>query len=481
MEKSALFIRGQVWYWEDPIYSRKEAGNSIAVGESTMRYSRYVLIVQTTDTIDNMSVMVIPCSSKRCSSHDIPINVKQMYNDSCGYAKPKFMFPVHPKFLSRYICTVSDEVMSNIDAEIIRMILPSIGSKPVELKKHFGLDINKEVSNNINTENDNVPALIKSFVRNHLVNTGKYEDNISVYKMKELFDTYCIKNNFIVDCDIVRFIEVFGDISDIANIRQLHKSKYSSVEFRGMKVVGDLKIGITLNSIDDRDSISPIDPQRPGGKWSEENKMRFMLVYNDRGAKAAAEFFNIKQTTAQQYYYKWKEESTNAAVVKVDDKVPSNVDIKFSISLFVNRMNEFLKRNDVYSTYAKSNSTRNNYYISKDEFYKKLSIGIYYSVFMLLSIRKDAESGDLYVPTVTPNSQFLDTWKFLDELYHDSRLSQCNDIDQVMNTYRDLHGKEKGIDKEWISKLERKLMCVGKTHDIHSICSLIEFKVCSKL
>ena len=477
MEKSTLFIRGQIWYWEDPIYGNKENGKIVTIGENTLRYNRYVLIVQTTEMIDKSSIMVVPCSSKRASQCDVPINVRSLYTESPGYAKCKMLFPAHPRFLTRYVCTVPDEVMNNIDAVLIKNLLPGLCRKANELNKVFNIDVNKEITDDSKeTGIYGTSEIIKSFIRNHLVNTGKFEDVITVYEMKEIFDTYCIKNNLIIDCDIVQFIEMFADISDISNIKHIHRSKYNDIQFRGIKVVGDLKISIVVNSSTENDSISPLDPQRPSSRWSEENKVRFMLIYNDRGPKAAAEVFKIKQSTAQQYYYKWKGDSDTPSAVKVMEQLPNTVDIAYSISSFVNKMNDFLRRNAIYTTYMKSSKE----YISEDDFYKKMGSAIYYSLFSLLSIRRDKDTGEFYIPTLTSNSNFIETWRFFDDIYHDGRCNRCRNVDEIMVSYRGIRGKEEGINKHWTEVLEQKLGNMSKSHDIKSICTLIGFKVCSK-
>ena len=162
MEKSCTFIRGQVWHWEDPMYGKKEEGGMVATGEATVRFSRYVIIVQTTFSIGKSSVSVIPCSSTNSTPHDVIVPLAHLFYENLTYAKVQFLFPVHPKSLQRYVCTLSDSVMRRIESELIKLFTPTISEKisHEELKK-YGLDLTVvedhpplDTLPNISTEND---------------------------------------------------------------------------------------------------------------------------------------------------------------------------------------------------------------------------------------------------------------------------------------------------------------------------------------
>jgi hypothetical protein len=59
-DRSYTFVRGQVWYWDDPIFGRKEGNMTIPPWDASVRFSRYVIVAQSTLTINPLSVLVIP-------------------------------------------------------------------------------------------------------------------------------------------------------------------------------------------------------------------------------------------------------------------------------------------------------------------------------------------------------------------------------------------------------------------------------------
>ena len=122
---SSTFVRGQIWYWDDPLFGRKENNQVVQNGESTIRYNRYCLIVQTTNTITSTSVLVIPCSSVNNTPHDVKIPmIHSGIHENFTYAKCRALFPVNPGCLKNYVCTLSDEMMEIIDNEIATLLFP---------------------------------------------------------------------------------------------------------------------------------------------------------------------------------------------------------------------------------------------------------------------------------------------------------------------------------------------------------------------
>lgn len=139
VEKSQIYLRGQVWHWVDPIYHFKEDGKHVADGEATMRFSRYVLIIQEHHSFDNpSSVLVIPCSSYRKLATDIPINITGVTNNSTiSYAKPSAIFPVHTRTLQQYMCSVPEEVLLKIDAVLLNLIMPTTIQKLTKVHQKY--------------------------------------------------------------------------------------------------------------------------------------------------------------------------------------------------------------------------------------------------------------------------------------------------------------------------------------------------------
>lgn len=141
---SSVYMRGQVWYWEDPIYGRKEEGRKIQANEGTMRYNRYVIILQ--DNLEQHdSLMVVPLSSTSNSSYDVEIEVLHVLCDSTKvYARPRLTFPATKNSLKRYVCTLSNKDMNMISYRIAQLSMPAGITKFMgdQLKSFYKGEIN---------------------------------------------------------------------------------------------------------------------------------------------------------------------------------------------------------------------------------------------------------------------------------------------------------------------------------------------------
>ena len=71
--ESKKLARGQIWNWVDPIYGYKKENVKVDFMESTMRYSRQVLIYQDPETSDGHSILVIPLSSRKYFMNEIKL------------------------------------------------------------------------------------------------------------------------------------------------------------------------------------------------------------------------------------------------------------------------------------------------------------------------------------------------------------------------------------------------------------------------
>ena len=126
LNKSYHFLRGQVWYWNDPIYGKKELNKSpINRNDNILHYSRYVIIIENTLTISPTSCIVIPCSSKRKSRFDIEIPLNHANYVNTTVARISQLFPVNTKDLVRYICTLSEATMEKIETALLTILTNS--------------------------------------------------------------------------------------------------------------------------------------------------------------------------------------------------------------------------------------------------------------------------------------------------------------------------------------------------------------------
>lgn len=451
MENSTLFIRGQVWFWEDPVYGRKENNSEISIGEATLRYSRYCIIAQTTDTIDSNSVLVIPCSSSNHTPHDVPVPLTHLFHDNFTYARTKLIFPVHPKFLQRYICTLHDDVMKQVEIELIKMLVPSIVNIPDAELSRFNLNLQSNIEEPIIPRDPNLFEInVKSFIKDHLVIAGD-DTLMSSYELKDAFDQYCMIHKLNVINDIVEFLEIFTRITNNNGYHFQDKQRYNVVEFRGLKIRGKLKLSILMT---ERDIINPVDPQRPG-KWDDDSISEFLNVYNTEGIDAASEKFALKPSTATNYWYKWKDKMKENNTPVIRSGIPSTTDIPKSISKVSNMIRDRLKHYDAYALVEDFEKDPNKH-LDEDAFYAAASSSLYYSLLDLLSIRKD-DSGKFFIPLVNENSKYLQTWHFFDKVYHDRRISVTRDGDKMLELYFKYFPNYTGIDFDWIQKMKHRL------------------------
>jgi len=116
------FIRGQVWHWNDPIYKEKAFGKKVNKMEGTMRYSRYVLIIQADDSDYNDNILVVPCSSTQKYPGDIQIRIPT--GETKSYVRPEYMMPVNKSSLNKCVCQVNYATMHKIDAAVASLLFP---------------------------------------------------------------------------------------------------------------------------------------------------------------------------------------------------------------------------------------------------------------------------------------------------------------------------------------------------------------------
>ena len=130
MSGTIIFEKGQIWHWEDPIYGSKSDRRAIHKNVSLQCYSRYVLIVQNTESIRiKEPIMCIPLTS---SVTDDEVKSKKymkllIYNKTknaaISYAALDRMFPVSAKSLTSYQCKIGYQDMIAIERMIHDLII----------------------------------------------------------------------------------------------------------------------------------------------------------------------------------------------------------------------------------------------------------------------------------------------------------------------------------------------------------------------
>lgn len=500
MNNSTMFIRGQVWYWEDPLYGRKENNMDVTIGEATVRYNRYCIIVQNTDSITNSSVLVIPCSSINKSQNDIKIPLTHIFRKSYTYAKVGSIFPVHQKFLQRYVCTLPDVIMKQIEAKLIKLFLPSITNSfnNDDINMYFGIDMDNNNQYQFTDENNyDISIHVRSFINDQLIITN---DNnvIKPRQLKEAFDQYCIINKLPVVEDIIEFIDSFTHVVNGSSYNFNNKFNYNNMEFKGIKIKDDLKLSINIDNNLINDDKSKSD--KKSDKWNDEAIDKFLKFYINNGPEATSELFGIKLSTVSSYWYKWKykldiiNDSTTDNIEKdnniekeMDLPVITNKDIDISdialsISKVSNMIRDSLIKGKIVDIIDTKTIRSGNKIISNKTFYDEIGYIIYFTLLEFLDIKVTKRKRKcIRIPKVTSETEFLTTWYFFDKVYHDCRISKERDGVKMIRLYRRYYGKiNKGIDKQWIENLKIKINIkfILSESDVNMICDYINKIYC---
>jgi hypothetical protein len=132
------------------------------------------------------------------------------------------------------------------------------------------------------------------------------------------------------------------------------------------------------------------------------------------------------------------------------ESIPSIVDVTRSISKIANMIRESLKRNDVYGkiTYDK---------MKESEFYYKLSNPIWKSLLQICNIEQLPGENQFNIPKVDMNTPYLETWRFFDRMYHDTRVSFDKDPIIAITNYKNIFQVNGGITSKLIPVLFSKI------------------------
>ena len=286
LNKSYHFLRGQVWYWNDPIYGKKELNKGpINKNDNTLHFSRYVIIIENTLTITSSSCIVIPCSSKRKSRFDIDIPLNHANYVNTTVARISQLFPVNPKDLVRYICTLSEATMAKIETALLAILTNS----------------NIDVFTELQSTTPSKQNVIKN-------------------------DEFTIPCNCDAKCDNNEKISLINEIKDDTNTSSTETRKgryhwsYEKIQVfldtykkEGIDAVCS-KYGLKLNTAkryysnwNNRINTS----SKVIKKWTSEKIKDFLDTYKKEGIDAVCNKYSITIKTAQRYYTDWSHLITN--------------------------------------------------------------------------------------------------------------------------------------------------------------------------
>lgn len=298
-DESKIFIRGQVWYWEDPIYGNKtnhQQDLEIPQGEQAMRFSRYVVIVQNTDSINNNSVLVIPCTTKSGCRFNVPISILHLMKTNVSNVDVESIMSVNQKQLKRYICTLSETTMGKINDALLHVLFDS-----KTLDNIIGVDINDR------REDDDEGEVKMSYMDEMNMNefftkyisVGSYTDCVSI---KDLMDSY---NKFVLGNDMKPIYDKteFSKLLEYKNIGVISKTNDTVYGVRLRKS----ELGMTIDSMvrnhDNDVTYPPIEEMK---KWDDNSIEIFRKMFNKMGDKYTAEYFGVKLKTVKKYMIQWR-------------------------------------------------------------------------------------------------------------------------------------------------------------------------------
>jgi mRNA-degrading endonuclease toxin of MazEF toxin-antitoxin module len=406
---SSTFVRGQVWLWQDPIYGKKDENRRVPEGEGGIRYNRYVVVAQTTETI-NSCVLVVPCSSN--TNDELVVSLSDVFNGRSSYARIQQVHVVQSRTLSRYVCTLSEYIMKQIEAGIIKTLTPSICSYfPDELKR-IGIDITGVTtgSNGVGEEDEPpIPIEIKE-------EAPKVDVKEVITKMPKIRKNWTEEN-------IIKFLKHFQDYgSDAAsNEFGLSMSTAKSYYFKWYLPYKDM-----LNS-----EIA----KSPDSVEEETIEIKEEIVEPATETKPAVMY----DADRFKYY------------------VPNTKDIPNAISKISNMIKAQMTKACLYEScinYSKYKKSR----LKNDDFYDAVGTSVYFTLAEFLGLEQIGGTREFIIPAIYQSTPYIGTWYFFDMIYHDRRISRIQDGAELMKAFRELYSnRSMGIDRNWLVQLDYRL------------------------
>ena len=396
------FLRGQMYWWNDPICKQKASNVSSPFGEETVRHSRPVILIQDHTCIENGSVLVIPCSSSTHNKHDIAITDPEIQKQySVTYLRVDKIMPVNVNTLSRYMLTLNDEIMRKIEKKISKILFPNL---------------NYDWNKNDNIYKDDLGRRhVKS---NVLISTKLYSKDI----IDDVPDSKWTKSKIKQFCE--DFVNIpLWQVSEIYDISESTCIKY----FRNWR-----------DYCKDQEIIN----YNRSVKWSPEQRISFIKFYYVNGIKATEEEYGLSRNTIKKYISKFKERHPN--VEKIDEvkitelPFPDTKNAANNIMWFANIVAKTCKAFDMYhSVYLNYKGKNTN--LNSEGFYTILRDCINEGILRKLGIIK-MNDNSLYVPEILGSDKYINSWKFLDICKDDLIPPTSSDGVNLMRSCRKRYG-----------------------------------------
>ncbi len=454
MEKSKIFIRGQIWYWEDPIYGAKTEGKQINIGEQLERYSRYVIITQTTNTIDTSNILVIPCSTSNIDEYNVLVPITSNIFHSCStYAVPRKIFPIHPATLTNYVCMLPEEYMKRIEANLLKILSPSVSEtfSKDEFKELCGIDMNFE---NENLVEDADPSLthVSNFIK-ECIQYSPSSSPISIFEIKDAFNDYCEENHLPGIDDIVKFMGYFTFRMDMDSARFLRIVNFKKVSFEHIKITSghSNKSKEVIDKKENKDNkqsskkSSTLNTKKNSNKirWTDIDKLEFIRFYLKNGMNETMKKYNLPKKTIYNYNAKWKRYFNERGInyTKYEGDLPDTRDVKFTVSIYSNIIADqiILEHNKELSNF------------SNDDSHLSIIISscIYHTILDHLCI-KNHDRNQEGIPKISQSSNTIFDYVFFDN-FNKGGLRTCKTYKEICKRYEEQFHLQT-LSMKWVTK-----------------------------
>ncbi len=395
MEKSKIFLRGQVWYWEDPIYGVKSNNLVPPEGERVMRYSRYVLIVQNDDTINKYGMLVVPLSTQNHTLNDVEMSITYLTkDDKTCYAKCRAMFISHPLQMRKYICTVSDDVMKSVDDQLLKLLFPSLTGN-IQSDGVINYMDAADMENVITT-----PGRLLVAARNDLTE-----------KNEESFET----EDEVLDSETAASAEV----------------EDSNTPPKPIKIWTDERIEDFIRTyvIDGAEAACKKFSLKASSAYSYYKKWRKLFDLD----------FSL---------------DTKDEIVPETYEEAYDIDtIHKSMSKFSNCVREYFEGENIYSTFYVGNEYNLEKTVDEEGFYKKFTSAVYFSFMEFMEIDRYSD-GTLVWNGDDPDSMELAF--FFTRIFHDRMMISDLSVIDILAEFRSKYNRI-GLDEKWGELLSDKL------------------------
>lgn len=420
-KEQSKFVKGQVWYWNDPAYGKKEDGYSIAPKEGGLRYSRYVLIVQDTDSMsDGESVLVAPLSTRTNHPFVVPM---QLTCATC--VRVNKIMPVQVCTLSEYVTTLGEPIMKEVTNQLWQLLFGGCNLSYNETKSSDDTEAEADTTNNEEVLSpEEKPQLSIEDIEGLTIerySSGRIKWSPNNKRMMiQCANTYGLEKT--AEIFGIKATVIPGYISKFKKALALEESADSSNDTVAEDPIVEAPIeDVTENTSDD------------SNKYLEES------TYN-----------HPRLISSQDGEVVYDSSTKEIAIIPNDDNLVN------AISCMANFLTKFArdKKFDNYPILYPGNNPMKKSKKKDDDFFNQFSCSCYYallSYFGITEINKKLSKG----PDITAGHNGYNTAKSLIEFADIVKIDPYKTAEQILITVR--KDSNVHISEEWLPLLESQL------------------------